>query len=370
MKALVTAALLFLSAAAVFSADNPKCRVCDQPVTGQFYFVKDKARGGQFEVCTNCINLESRCLSCSFPVKSGFTTLPDGRFLCTLCSPDAVVSDEETKKLCWETRESLDRLFARHLTFPQTNVVVTVVDRFTLDSLFKSPGFAQQCTSVYGATRSHPLGKHYVHTLSILSGLNKHRLEAVAAHEFTHAWLNENLTPERKAALSRDALEGFCELVAYDFMQVRDNEIEKINIKENPYTAGQLEAFLAAEAMHGFNAVVDWVKTGESAKLDPVDPDGVRFIHETASSPTGPPAYYSTAPPPPLPDKLRLKSISGVPGRRLAIINDRTFALKDQALLKLATTNVLIRCLEIRTNSVVIQFVESGAKQELLLPED
>jgi len=67
---------------------------------------------------------------------------------------------------------------------------------------------------------------------------------------------------------------------------------------------------------------------------------------------------------------LTLKNISGSPARRLAIINDRTFAVQDQALMRLATTNVLIRCLEIRTNSVLIQFDESGAKQELLLPDE
>jgi hypothetical protein len=38
--------------------------------------------------------------------------------------------------------------------------------------------------------------------------------------------------------------------------------------------------------------------------------------------------------------------------------------------MKLAATNVSIRCLEIRTNSVVIQFEGTGEKQELLLPEE
>jgi hypothetical protein len=369
MKALVTAALLLFSLAAVFSAGPATCRVCDTPITGKFYFVKDKAHGGEFEVCTNCIVLETRCFACSLPVKSGFTTLADGRFLCSRCAQEAVLQDEEAKKICWETREVMDRLFARYLFFPQTNVVVTVVDRFTLDSLFKSPGYAQQCTSVFGATSSHPLDKRFVHTISVLSGLSRHRLEAVAAHEFSHAWLNENLTPKRKAAISRDALEAFCELVAYDLMVAGNNLVEKTNILENPYTAGQLEAFVAAESRHGFNAIADWVKSGDSEKLDATDPDGVRFIHEETVIPAGRPAYYSTAPPPPLPDKLTLKNISGTRGHRLAIINNRTFAVNDQALLRLATSNVLIRCLDIRTNSVLIQFDEGGAKQELFLPK-
>lgn len=373
MKALVTAALLMFSVVAVFCAPTPNCRVCNQPVTGEFFLAKDKARGGKFEVCASCIKLESRCFSCSLPVKAGYTTLPDGRFLCVHCAPEAVIQDEESKKICWETLDGLDRLFARFLTFPRTNVSVTIADRFTLDSLFKSPGYAQQCTSVLGATRTHPFGEaRYIHAISVLSGLSKPRLEAVAAHEFAHAWLNENLPPARKAALEREAVEGFCELIAYDLMQERNYEFEKITIKENPYTAGQLDAFVAAESLHGFNAVLDWVRAGEATKLDATDPDGVRAVREeelSAAASAGMPAYYSYVTQP-LPDKLVLKNISVTPGRRLAIINDRTFEVKEQAVMRLATTNVSIRCLEIRTNSVVIQYGDSGVKQELFLPEE
>jgi len=373
MKVLVTAALLMVSAAAVFCAVAPKCRVCDQSIPDEFYVVKDKARGGKFEVCTNCINLETRCFLCSLPVKSDFTTLADGRQLCKYCAKDALTEDEDARKVCWETRDALDRLFARFLAFPRTNLSVTIVDRFTLDSLFKSPGYGQQCTSVFGATRTMIVGgQRYIHAISVLNGLSQSQLEAVAAHEFAHAWLNENLSPARRATLSREAAEGFCELIAYDLMQDRNHEVEKNNIKESTYTAGQLEAFLTAESIHGFNSVLDWVKAGETPKLDAADPDGVRSVREpeAAATSTSRPLYYSPASTSAaLPDKLMLKNISGTPARRLAMINDRTFAANEQARLKLAATNVVIRCLEIRTNSVLIQFEESGVKHELFLPE-
>jgi len=377
MKALAAAALLMFSAAAVISAPDAKCRVCDQPISGEFYFVKDKAHGGKFAVCTHCIKLESRCFSCSLPVKAGFTTLADGRLLCASCAKDAVIEDEAARAVCWDTRDALERLFGRFLVFPQTNVSVTVVDRFTLDSLFKSPGYAQQCTSVFGATRTHPIGEgRCIHAVSVLSGLTKPRLEAVAAHEFAHAWLNEHLSAERKAALSRDAVEGFCELIAYDLMEERGYEFEKTNIQENPYTAGQLQAFLAAESTHGFNALLDWINAGEAAKLDANDPHEVRAVREPKPSNTNPPVagggvpvYYSYAAPAPLADKLALKNISGTAARRLAIINDRTFGVNDQALMKLAATNMLLRCLEIRTNSVLIQYDQTGVKQELFLSD-
>lgn len=379
MKVLVTVALLLVSAAAVFGASEPVCRVCDLPIPGEFYSVKDQARGGKWAVCTNCFRLETRCFSCSLPVKAGFTTLADGRLLCRYCAQDAITEDGAARDVCWETHDALDRLYARFLTFPRTNVSLTIVDRFTLDALFKSPGYAQQCTSVFGATRTVILeGPRHLHAISVLSGLSQPQLEAVAAHEFAHAWLNENLTAARRASLSKEAQEGFCELIAYELMQERGRVVERNQIRESPYTAGQLEAFLAAENLHGFNTVVDWVKTGEAGKLDPADPDGVRAVRtpdpespaaSSRSAHAGVPMYYSYGAPAPLPDKLMLKNLSGLPHRRLAIINDRTFAVNDQATIKLAASNVVVRCLEIRTNSVLIEVEGAGAKRELFLPE-
>lgn len=145
-------------------------------------------------------------------------------------------------------------------------------------------------------------GPRHLHAISVLSGLSQPQLEAVAAHEFAHAWLNENLTAARRASLSKEAQEGFCELIAYELMQERGRVVERNQIRESPYTAGQLEAFLAAENLHGFNTVVDWVKTGEAGKLDPADPDGVRAVRtpdpespaaSSRSAHAGVPMYYS-----------------------------------------------------------------------------
>lgn len=373
MNALVTAVWLSLSLAAVAFAGATPCRVCEKPITGKFYFVDDKARGGKFEICGDCVKLEAHCFACGLPVKSGFTSLPDGRFLCAACARDAVGSDEEAKKICLEARDDLDRLFSRYLRFPQTNIVLTIVDQFTLESLFKSPGYTRKCTAIFGATQSHSIGgRSQIHSINILSSLNKSQLEAVAAHEFGHAWINETLPTSRKATLSPDALEAFCELIAYTLMDDRRAAYQKQAINENPYTRGQLDAFLTAECSHGFNAVLDWMKSGEAAKLDAADPDGVRATQptESAAAAAALPSYLLNAPPAVLPEKLILRTISGSATKRLAIINDQTFAVMDRTRVRLAKTNVIVRCLEIRPNSVLIRFEASGAKLELFLPEE
>jgi len=373
MKAVILAALFFCGLIKGFG-QTPRCRVCEKPIVSKFYHVEDKAYGGRVEVCDECASLESRCFACGLPVALNPTKLTDGRFLCARDAKEAIQSDEEAKRICLQTRERLDQLYSRFLVFPATNVVINIVDRFTLESLFKSPGYGRRCTSVFGATSSHKLAEDvYVHTISILSSLSRRRLEAVAAHEFGHTWLNENLSTERKAALSPEAVEAFCEVIAYQLMEIQRFDFEKQAIKESPYTRGQLNAFLVAEARHGFNSVLEWLASGETTQLDERDPDGIRSVRATARPQTAAPAISAArppAPPPPPPEKLTLKGISGAPGRRFAIINDRTFGVMDLARMRLAKSNLLIRCLEIRTNSVVIRMEDTGRTQELRLERE
>jgi len=372
MRAVIIAALLVGPVFAGY-AQPARCRVCEKFIEGKHFRVEDKAHGGKVDVCGDCADLDTRCFACSLPVKSTAAKLADGRFLCARDSKEAIQENDEARKICLQTREELDRFYSRFLTFPGTNVLITIVDRFTLESLFKSPGYGRRCTAVFGATSSHELeDRAYVHTVNVLSGLSRKRLEAVAAHEFGHTWLVENLSPERKATLAPEAVEAFCELIAYQWMEQQKASFEKQAIKESPYTRGQLDAFLAADARHGFNAVLDWLKSGEASNLNAEDPDGVREVRATIvpAQPPRAPVNAGVQAPPPLLDKLALKGITGTPGRRLAIINDRTFGVMDLARMQLAKTNLLVRCLEIRTNSVLIRIEGTGERQELFLPEE
>ena len=88
--------------------------------------------------------------------------------------------------------------------------------------------------------------------------------------------------------------------------------------------------------------------------------------HAVASAGLLPVPVSVAVAPPPAPDRLVLKGISGVGPRRLAIINDQTFEAMERGKVRVAQTNVLIRCLEIRPTSVVVQ-AEGQAKQELFL---
>lgn len=64
---------------------------------------------------------------------------------------------------------------------------------------------------------------------------------------------------------------------------------------------------------------------------------------------------------------LALKGFSGNPGRRMAIINDRTFAVGEENEVLTAGGRVRVRCLEIQAD-VAIVTIGGGPKIELRLP--
>jgi hypothetical protein len=61
--------------------------------------------------------------------------------------------------------------------------------------------------------------------------------------------------------------------------------------------------------------------------------------------------------------ELKLNGISGTSDRRLAIINNRTFEANEENVVSTASGPVRIRCLEIKSDSVLVQI---GGEQRIL----
>jgi Protein DA1 len=363
--------LFFLVLAFASRAGQVVCAVCGKPIEGEYRGIVDQITGETNAVCMDCAKLD-RCFACGMPVKDNPTHLVDGRVLCARDAADVVTSEDAAKDICQNTHDDIDRLFSRFLTFPSDNVEVSIVDKFHLENLFHAPGFHADGSTVYGATASNPLpGGKFLHTIDILSFLGKSRLMAVCAHEYTHTWLNENLTPARNSSLDRNTIEGFCELIAYKYMESRHDTQQMEIIKHNNYTEGQVEVLLAAEARYGFETLVEWMKAGEDTRLDMANLDRVRDMHGGDYTPVQPPSvvWAVVTPPPPtaVPNTLVLKGISGARNDRFALINNATFETMEKGPVRVGATNVMIRCLEIHDDSVVIQVEGSTQKKQLFL---
>ena len=66
--------------------------------------------------------------------------------------------------------------------------------------------------------------------------------------------------------------------------------------------------------------------------------------------------------------KIKLGGISGTPGHRLVLINNKTFAKGDQTALKIGEKRVMVHCLEIRESSVVVSIEGLDGTRELKMP--
>lgn len=348
-----------------------KCAICGNDIGETVFILVDKVTEEKKNICEACSKLPHDCFICRLPVKRDFTELPDGRFLCARDAKDAVLDDDEARKICDDTKEQLNRLFSRFITFPGTNVDTSVVDRVSLQTLFKVPGNDYECPNILGYTQSRTNLNRIVHQVSLMSGLPRSELKAVCAHELSHTWVFENVPGARKRTLSRDAHEAFCELVAYKLMSSQEDEAQKAQIRRNHYTRGQIDLFIEADDRYGFNDIVDWMKYGVDAALHGEDLSRVRNVEIPTAKPkkaNRPPVYSARSVP--TPSELVLKGITWNQNKPLAVINDRTFAPKEMAGIRLGQTNAVIRCLSIGKTSVRIQFVQSGEERELALPAE
>ncbi len=364
--------IVFLMACFCFStslvalADNI-CAICGKPIYGgTVYIVTDEVTGEKKLVCSNCIKLP-RCSICGLPVRENYVELPDGRYLCARDARTVVLKADDIEETCSQVKDDLDRLFSRFTSFP-TNVDVAVIDRIDVNSMFNTGGNSVESPDLLGCIRPRTVNDQTRYKMSLLTGMPLAQLKETCAHEYSHAWVGENVPKERHARLARDAEEGFCELVGYMLMDSQNEELEKKRVLQNHYTRGQIDLFIEAEQRYGFDEVLDWMKYGVAPRLEAGHVDELRNVRiPPAKTAAGtPPVLNAITKPAPAQTTIKLEGILWG-NRPTAIINGRSFLVNDLGKVPLGNTNVVIRCLEIQEKSVRIQNIGSGNEQELSL---
>ena len=88
-----------------------------------------------------------------------------------------------------------------------------------------------------------------------------------------------------------------------------------------------------------------------------------------AKKPAGPaePLWGGAVFPPKRYDELKITGLSGPANRRLAIVNNQTFAPGETAKVKLKSGEVKVLCKEIRAKSVIVQVEGATEAQEIFL---
>ena len=349
-------------------AAQDACGICGGRLERVVYFLTDKVVGDKKEVCEKCARVTEICYQCGLPTTADRTTLADGRVLCARDGKNAVLDNAVALQICQETKDALDRQFSRFTTFPETNVVVAMVDRVHLIELFKIPGNDNGCPNILGYTSQETNQSGRGYRISLMSGLTKPALKAVCAHELAHAWIFENVSPARQVRMNKDAQEGFCELVAYLLLNAQGERAETAQIRSNTYTRGHIDLLIEAESRFGFNEIVEWMKYGEDNSLRASDLTRVRAVVSAArnSAPVKS-VYVASSAPARIFDQLTLQGITWSKARPMATINGQTFAPRDEVKVRFGGTNITVRCLSISEDSVVVQAAGSSESQTLQL---
>jgi hypothetical protein len=377
------AILLLLASALDSQAKKQNCELCQRVIADgdNIMIMKDKVRNVKKSICETCSKLEHTCTLCNMPIyDKNYTDLGDGRIFCSLDSKDLIMDDAQAGPIFDGVKIDLQRIFAQWAPVPDKGISIHVVSQKEFINAHRDSPYSPDADGLLGITISRkPSATQWVHQIYILKGLGTAQFTAVAAHEGAHVWLNEHGT--RIPALHADAREGFCEFIARQVMLDRAVGDEVKRIEKNNYSRGQIDAFIQADTRFTFHRTIDWVLNGADTylntdKLDrllvlregvkPLQPhqpkEAISSIPSTVTQPSVP-----TSTSPPVPDQLVLKGISRAGRSSLALINNRTLGVGEQAKVRIGEGSVVIKCLSINAQSVVVQWEGTNRKQELVL---
>ena len=310
-------------------------------------------------VCDDCEKIQDRCSLCGLPVKAGdgHVKTADGRFICKFDKPDAVLTLDQAKALFEQTREDVVDLYGRQFALKDTEVTVNLFDV----DYWSEKGQTNDLHKLgFASTRKTAAGQ-CTHEVVMLSGRTREEMIPVAAHEYTHLWINEN-RPDRHV-IDGDTIEAICELTAYKLMGQKKLPAMQQRILENPYTNGKIKTLVAVEREGGTDYILNWVKNGTAETFD----DDANLA--PLATPVTPSATF-VAKPVPLPVALKFSGLVTIGQNREAVINGVAFAAGDQKQIKLRNQTVRVRCREIQEAAVVLQLNESPDRVTLKLGQE
>ena len=360
-QAIAVIAFLLILILWATAAVNDPCVVCQKNITQRVYLFTNPYDADKQRVCSTCAQLDTICAICMLPVRSGFTKLPDGRWLCAKDAKESVLTQDALDEIYREVKRDLFRMLAGNV-LPDKNVAVELAGRNELERLVRTQRFPHDKNVTLGVTQTRGKAGQFEHRIFILSGLRKSRVAAVCAHEYTHAWLHENVLAGRK--LDSDTIEGFCELVAFKLVSDRNDAVERKIILDNSYTSGQIHGLVKAEDRYRFPEIVKWMKDGVDDKVDLGNTARVLVRKDDDDSIS---VAWQPVKPTAVPDTLVLRGISGTSQRRFALINDTTLEKGEQAKVRVGRSNVVVRCVEISDASVVLSVAGASEPTQLLL---
>ena len=358
--------LVVLLAGAAPAGVGNNCEICGGPFAKTYYVVEDLVRQTKKHICEACSKSKTVCAACDLAVvPKTMVKLEDGRILCELDAKGAILSEELARDIFQEVKREAQQILVHWPPLPDRNITVELVNRDQFVKEYRRRPGIEDPEKLLGLTRSRTKDEtNFEHHIYLLNGVLRPQFEATCAHEYVHTWLNEHEKRGRK--LDKDSEEGVCELISYKYLAARTQTNEMNRILASSYTRGQIEALVAVEQKYPFHRLVAWIHEGVDSWLDKDKLERVLELKKAVAPPTEDFAWAPNVPVP-VPDKLVLKGISGGAARRFALINDRTFGKDEELKVRVGTSNVVVRCLEVREKSVLIRVKGQNDATELFL---
>ncbi len=185
-----------------------RCTACDMQVGSQAFMLE-----GESQIyCKLCFEQRPRCDTCGRPVGAHYWTRTDGRKLCDRCQSTAVSDPAYAHALYRWVRATLARSLGMTLRNPcqlklaNRHQLLELIEKSSLHSL--DADSRGRCFGLFIREGAHQ-------AIFVEYGLPQIVLLEVVAHEYAHAWQNENCLGE----LAPETQEGFAEWVAYKLLQ-------------------------------------------------------------------------------------------------------------------------------------------------------
>ena len=200
----------------------PKCSLCLEIITEEYLV---DAWGNPFHKSHE--SQGTYCSSCSRIISEGVTQggyrLDDGRYLCSLCESNIIISPSQIDTSKRKVLILLEEIGIKEI---EENVSISLVNRFVLQNLANEiassnlKGFTTFLNIKSPYENSSPEYKIY-----ILDRLPAIEFEAVLAHEYLHVWLYQN-----NIELPLSQIEGFCNLASAYIYEQNGSKFSQIHL--------------------------------------------------------------------------------------------------------------------------------------------
>jgi len=262
---------------------RPHCFICDVPIKDDYHTVRDKIvcpncyekakrcscckriilPGEEYSTfegytdvfCQHCMKNALRCDACGRPVSDTASwALGDGRVLCEECNSKAVFDLKTANRLFKEMREFLKSEFGIYIDH---SIELRLVRTDQLEQLGTEKSTKGRRRGLFECK-----SQCNYYTIYMLYGLTENAFQAVAAHEYTHAWQSENCPPDQTELLT----EGLARWVEYQvYKKIGDFHAAKMIETDNDPVYGKgFKKIREIVRKKGYYGLLQYVKTQKS----------------------------------------------------------------------------------------------------------